>query len=109
MTMLTLRRVPKGSEDQRERGRRLREARRRAGLKQEELADRAGLPRTNLPGWERGTRGISQETAEKLAAQLPGLEAADLVEILSPSFLAMFREVAARLERIEADLKGRAT
>ena len=94
--------MARGSEDQRERGRRLREARNRAGLTQEELADRAGLPRTNLPGWERGTRGIGQETAKRLAEQLPDLEAADLVEVLSPSFLAAFHEMAVRLEQIEA-------
>jgi transcriptional regulator with XRE-family HTH domain len=93
--------MARGSEDQRERGRRLREARNRAGLTQEELADRAGLPRTNLPGWERGTRGIGQETAKRLAEQLPDLEAADLVEVLSPSFLAAFHEMASRLEQIE--------
>jgi transcriptional regulator with XRE-family HTH domain len=101
--------VPKVSEDRIERGRRLREARRLAGFNQEELADRTGLPRTNFPGWEKGTRGISQETAEKLAAELPGLEPADLVDVLSPSFLTTLREMAARLERIEADLKSRAT
>jgi len=42
-----------------------------------------------------------QETAKRLAEQLPDLEAADLVEVLSPSFLAAFHEMASRLEQIE--------
>lgn len=99
----------KGSPDQIERGRRLREARLDAGLKQEELAEQTGLPRTNFPGWEKGTRAITQRTAERLAAKLPDLEVADLVDVLSPSFLTAMREMAANVEEIKAEMKGRAT
>jgi transcriptional regulator with XRE-family HTH domain len=104
---VTLRRVAR--KDQIERGRRLREARLKAGLSQDELADRTGLPRTSFPGWERGTRGIREGTAEKLAAHLAGIEAADLVEVLSPSYLATLRRIEDQLNRITDILESRAT
>lgn len=95
--------------DQEERGRRLREARLKAGLTQDELAERTGLPRTSFPGWEHGTRGIRKGTAETLAAYLPSIEADDLLAVLSPSYLATLREMKDQLDRIVETLEGRAT
>jgi transcriptional regulator with XRE-family HTH domain len=101
--------MPRATNDSRERGKRLLEARNKAGLTQAELADLTGLPRTNFPGWERGTRSMQLETAKKLAAALPGIEAADLVEVLSPSLLATMHTIARSLEEIRAILDSRAT
>jgi transcriptional regulator with XRE-family HTH domain len=78
-------------------------------LSQDELAERTGLPRTSFPGWEHGTRGIRKATAEKLAAHLPGIEAADLLEVLSPSYLATLREIEDQLGQIRELLSRCAT
>lgn len=51
-------------------GRRIRELRTRAGLSQEELADRAGLHRTYIGGIERGERNVGVLNLLQLARAL---------------------------------------
>jgi transcriptional regulator with XRE-family HTH domain len=48
----------------------LRMYRLRAGLSQEDLADRAGLHRTYIGSIERGERNVSLRNVEKIAAAL---------------------------------------
>ena len=48
-------------------GDKLRRLRKRQGVSQEELADRAGLHRTYVSSVERGERNVSLETIDKLA------------------------------------------
>jgi transcriptional regulator with XRE-family HTH domain len=62
-------------------GARVRAARLRAGLSQEELAHRAGLDRTYVSGVERGRRNISLANICRVAAALD-IDPAVLVERL---------------------------
>lgn len=59
-------------------GQRLRQARLKAGVSQEKLADLAGLHRTYVSSVERGLRNISLENIDRLATAL-GVEMADLM------------------------------
>lgn len=56
----------------------LRLARQRAGVSQEELADRAGVDRTYVSGIERGVRNPTIGIVARLAAQL-NTTASDLI------------------------------
>lgn len=62
-------------------GQRVREARLRGGISQEELADRAGLDRTYISGVERGLRNLSLSTLCRIALAL-GVDPAELVKRL---------------------------
>lgn len=59
----------------------LREARRRAGLSQEALAELAGLHRTYVGSVERGERNVSIDNMERLAAAL----GRDIIDLLKPA------------------------
>ncbi|MFZ5540880.1 MAG: helix-turn-helix transcriptional regulator [Pseudomonadota bacterium] len=59
----------------------LREARRRAGLSQEALAELAGLHRTYVGSIERGERNVSIDNMERLAAAL----GRDIIDLLKPA------------------------
>lgn len=59
-------------------GRTVRQARQRAGLSQEALADKAGIDRTYVSGVERGLRNPTVTILARLAAAL-GIEVADLL------------------------------
>jgi transcriptional regulator with XRE-family HTH domain len=59
-------------------GENLREARRAAGLSQEELAKRAGIDRPTISGYEHGKREPNMSTLVKLARAL-GVPAEALV------------------------------
>jgi transcriptional regulator with XRE-family HTH domain len=48
-------------------GRRLREARQRAGLSQAQVAERAGIKQTHVSRVERGHRNLTLDTIEALA------------------------------------------
>jgi transcriptional regulator with XRE-family HTH domain len=58
------------SERQRELGRRVRERRTKAGLSQEELAERAGLDRSYIGQVETGRRNANLDTLSRLAVAL---------------------------------------
>ncbi|MDX1945738.1 MAG: helix-turn-helix transcriptional regulator [Pirellulaceae bacterium] len=62
-------------------GGRLRELRTRAGLSQEQLADKAGLDRSYVGSVERGERNISLENICKLAVAL-GAAPSQLLEFV---------------------------
>jgi transcriptional regulator with XRE-family HTH domain len=64
-------------------GQRVREARTRLGVSQEELAIRCGLHRTYVGSIERGERNVSLTNIVRLAAAL-GLDPADLVRGIVP-------------------------
>ena len=64
-------------------GARVRAARQRVGISQEELADRAGLDRTYISGIERGQRNVALVNLLRLATAL-GTDAGALVEGLRP-------------------------
>ncbi len=59
-------------------GRRVRAVRTRAGLSQEQLAERAGLDRTYISGIERGLRNVSLVNIRRLARALEA-DAGDLL------------------------------
>ncbi|MEC7762549.1 MAG: helix-turn-helix transcriptional regulator [Pseudomonadota bacterium] len=61
---------------------RLREERKRVGLSQEELADRAGLDRTYISGCERRLRNPSLVSVERIASALQ-IDASDLLRFES--------------------------
>lgn len=62
-------------------GRRLKEARLKAGLSQEGLASKAGLHRTYIGMLERSKRNITLSNAERLAIAL-GMKLSDLLQDL---------------------------
>jgi len=77
-------------------GRRVREARVRQGLTQQELARRAGMHPAYVGGVERGQRNVTLEVVERLARAL-GVAAAELmVEPGAPAAQARFHALAAR-------------
>lgn len=59
-------------------GRNVREARRRAGMSQEQLAFEAGMKRSYVSDLERGTRNPSLKAIGRLAGAL-GLDPAELL------------------------------
>jgi transcriptional regulator with XRE-family HTH domain len=59
-------------------GRNIREARRRAGMSQEQLAFEAGMKRSYVSDLERGTRNPSVKAIGRLAVAL-GVEPPDLL------------------------------
>ena len=61
-------------------GRNVREARKRAGLSQEELAHRAAMKRSYLSDLERGTRNPSVDALGRLALAL-GVMPAELLAV----------------------------
>lgn len=63
-------------------GRNVREARRRAGMSQEQLAFEAGMKRSYVSDLERGTRNPSVKAIDRLATAL-GVEPADLLRAQS--------------------------
>ena len=58
----------------------VRSLRKRAGLSQEELADKSGLHRTYIGSVERGERNISLENIQALAGVL-GLQPSELLNL----------------------------
>jgi transcriptional regulator with XRE-family HTH domain len=60
-------------------GRNVREARRRAGLSQEQLAFDAGMKRSYVSDLERGTRNPSVKAIERLAIAL-AIEPSELLQ-----------------------------
>lgn len=54
-------------------GKRVRELRQKAALSQEELADLAGLDRSNIGGVERGERNVSLVNIYKIARAVCGV------------------------------------
>ena len=58
-------------------GQRIREARERAGVKQEQLAQAVGLSRTSITNIERGRQGVQAFLLARIAESL-GCQAADL-------------------------------
>lgn len=60
-------------------GENLRRLRGERGLSQEAFAEKAGIHRTYVGGIERGTRNVTLETLERIAAAF-GIEPADLLK-----------------------------
>lgn len=87
-------------QDRRERGRRLAEARTRAKLSQDDLAELAGFrKREEISRLETGKIGISYKNALKLVPHLKGeVEVDDLAFVASPSMLYLVRAIAEKLE-----------
>ena len=75
--------------------------RRHRGLTQQQLADRAGMPRPNLCAIEQGRREVSLTTLRALAIAL-GTSAGDLVEGIGPPARALPAQRLSRsvIERI---------
>lgn len=63
-------------------GRNVRDARRRAGMSQEQLAFEAGMKRSYVSDLERGTRNPSVKAIDRLATAL-GVAPADLLRAQS--------------------------
>lgn len=82
-------------------GRRLRSARRKAKLTQEELATRAGMSRPSLANVERGQQRVALHQFAALAAAL-GLEGTDLLP--EQEGLAVRLGHVARASNIPADV-----
>lgn len=59
-------------------GQRIKEARKKAGLTQAELADKLGIPYQSISQWERDTRNPKYDTLRRIAAAL-GVDWMDLV------------------------------
>ena len=78
--------------DFKERGKRLREARKAKHLTQDELAEKASIHRTSVSRHEKGSLGITREAAEKYEGALD-VAADDLAQVISPSLLASLREL----------------
>jgi transcriptional regulator with XRE-family HTH domain len=64
-------------------GKRIREARERAGVKQDQLAQAVGLSRTSITNIERGRQGVQAYLLTRIADVL-GQHAAELLPRLDP-------------------------
>lgn len=64
-------------------GKRIREARERAGVKQDQLAQAVGLSRTSITNIERGRQGVQAYLLTRIADVL-GQRAAELLPRLDP-------------------------
>lgn len=64
-------------------GERIREARERVGVKQEQLAQAVGLSRTSITNIERGRQGVQAYLLVRIA-EILGQPAAELLPILRP-------------------------
>ena len=84
-------------------GQRVREERRRLGLTQEQLAERAGLSTNYIAHLERGSRGASLGTVEVLCGIFDVPFASMFVAGASP---VEARPLPADLKRLGARLKG---
>lgn len=84
-------------------GKRIRDARKAAGLTQEELAERMGTSSVAVAQWETGRRNPKMGTVSKLAAAL-GVDAAELV----PELKTLLKEKPEppKMEQIFEDRQG---
>jgi transcriptional regulator with XRE-family HTH domain len=88
---------------------RLKAARKRAKLRQIDVADQTGINRSRYTNLENGRLAISAETAAKIAAVVPGVRAHEIEtpREISRAEIAAFRKDAARLLAWADDLRSR--
>lgn len=92
--------------DERSFGRRLREARLRAGLSQSALEERSGIPKARLSRYENGHVAPSIQTLGRLASAL-GVSEGSLLGDQRAVLEEFFRVLAERGVRLESPEQGR--
>ena len=86
-------------------GERIKAARKAAGLTQEELAKRLGVPFQSISQWERDKRLPKYETLEKIAAAI-GCDIMDLIYDETPSIYKFEIDSGKLAKAVQSSLEG---